>query len=58
MLAKKKRQLGIATQDDEAALERARHHQNSGLFRAVAKLSPSKPDGNMYPNEQLDKSTV
>ncbi len=58
MLAKKKRQLGIATVEDEAALQRARRHQNSGLFRAVAKISPSTPDSNLYPTDQIDKSTV
>lgn len=55
MLAKKKRQLGIATDQDLAALERAREHQQSGLFRAVAKLSPSKPDPLMYPSNQVPK---
>lgn len=38
MLAKKKRQLGIATEEDLAALERARAHQQSGLFRAVSRV--------------------
>lgn len=55
MLAKKKRSLGIASEQDLAALEQARAHQQSGLFRAVAKISPSKPDPLMYPNEQTPK---